>query len=110
MTDREYESVKNFVRARFIEVIEKEDREQRHQALKPVTVRLPEGNVALIDLIATELDLSRQEFLLNLIGEALQEAIQTLASFAPEEKRSEVYRHYLEVMTGSAGSEGAAHE
>lgn len=109
MTDRDYESVKNFVRARFIEVIEKEDREQRQQALKPVTVRLPEGNVTLIDQIATELDLSRQEFLLNLIGEALQEAIQTLVSFAPEEKRGEVCRQYLDVMTGST-SEGASDE
>lgn len=110
MTDRDYESVKNFVRARFIEVIEKEDQEQRQQALKPLTVRLPEGNVALIDLIATELDLSRQEFLLNLIGEALQEAIQTLSGFAPEEKRGEVYSRYLDVMTGNAGSEGGNHE
>ncbi|MNE68047.1 hypothetical protein D3C80_1636900 [compost metagenome] len=110
MTDRDYESVKNFIRTRFIEVIEKEQQEQRQQTLKPLTVRLPEGNVALIDQIATELDLSRQEFLANLIGEALQEAIETLANLAPEEKRAEVYRQYLDVMTGNVSNEGADHE
>ncbi|MNZ60836.1 hypothetical protein D3C78_789110 [compost metagenome] len=110
MTDRDYESVSNFVRARFIEVIEKEDRDQRQQVLKPVSVRLPEGSVALIDQIATELDLNRQEFLLNLIGEALLEAAQTLANMAHEAKRAEVFRQYLDVLTGNTSTEGGKHE
>lgn len=103
MTDRDYESVKNFIRTRYEEVIRNEAETQAQQTLKGVSVRLPEGWIAVIDMLAQELELNRQGFLYQLLGEALQESIQTMADFAPEEQRAAVYRHYLETMWGKEG-------
>lgn len=104
-----HDSVADFVKYRLLELAQQEDREQRAQEQKPITVRLPAGYIGLIDLLAHELDFTRQAFLFELVGEALEDAVRGMVETMPEEQRPSAYRHYMGVMTGEI-EQGASNE
>lgn len=93
-------SIQAMIDTRFREVVEKAQTHDQQQALKAVTVRLPEGYIATIDQLSNELNWSRQEFLFNIIEQALGDSIKTLSGHAPEDLRNGVHADYVEVMFG----------
>jgi hypothetical protein len=94
----DYESVKNFIQYRVQEVNEMEAWEADKQQRQGITLRLSVGHVALIDRLAKELALTRQDFLSSLIEVALQDSIKTLSDMAPEDQRMPVYKDYQNTM------------
>ena len=96
-----HDSVADFVRYRVEELIKQEVQEQRVQEYKPITLRLPTGHIALIDLLAHELDFTRQAFLQELVSEALEDAVRAMVGTLPEEQRVDAYTHYMAVMEGT---------
>lgn len=75
----EHESVPDFIQARFDELTVKNLLVRTNSGLQNMTVRLPKGQVAAIDLVAKTLEMSRQEFLFELMGSALEQAINETA-------------------------------
>ena len=63
-------------------------------------MRLPEGYIATIDQLFNEVNWSRQEFLFNIIEQALGDSFKTLSAHAPEDQRNGVHADYVEVMFG----------
>lgn len=93
-------SIQATINTRFREVAEKEQKQEQQQALKAVTVRLPEGYIATIDQLANELEWSRQEFLFNILEQALGDSIKALSEHAPEDQRNGIHADYCAVMFG----------
>lgn len=61
--------------------------------MQNVTLRLPKGEVAAIDYMASFLDLNRQSFLFELIGAAMEQAIFTAAGkLAPADRETFVQK------------------
>lgn len=105
---KHHDSVSDFVHHRVRELIEKDAFESHSQEFKPITVRLPEGYVALIDKLASELDFTRQAFLLNLVSEALDDAIRGLVMTMDEPDAIEAFSRYQALKNGDL--EGSADE
>lgn len=95
-------SIQATINSRFREVFEKEQKQEQQQALKAVTVRLPEGYIATIDQLSNELEWSRQEFLFNILEQALGDSIKALSDLAPEDQRDGIHADYCDVMFGRA--------
>lgn len=82
-------NVTQFIEQRFHELALRQLQNKAKSSLQNVTVRLPKGEIAAIDKMATFLDLSRQELLFELIGAGMEQAISTAASKLEEgEKRT----------------------
>lgn len=75
-----HESVDQFIEHRFNELAARQLMSRAKSSLQNVTVRLPKGEIAAIDKMATFLEMSRQEFLFELIGAVMEQAIQSAAS------------------------------
>ena len=75
-----HENVDQFIEHRFEELAARQLRSRAKSSLQNVTVRLPKGEIAAIDKMATFLEMSRQEFLFELIGAGMEQAIQSAAS------------------------------
>lgn len=95
-------SVAKFVKARANELLKQEIYEQRQQEQKPVTVRLPSGFIAIIDRLASDLDMNRQSFLMELIHESLKDSIAAMSESvsSEEETQRETYMEYQALMYG----------
>jgi len=89
-----------FIAERARELQDRDIHEQREQEQKPVTVRLPSGYIALIDRFASELEMNRQSFLMQLIHEGLKDSIDAMTELAPEEKQREINMEYQTLMHG----------
>lgn len=74
-----HESVAQFIEQRFNELALRQLQNKAPSTLQNVTVRLPKGEIAAIDKMATFLDMSRQELLFELIGAGMEQAISTAA-------------------------------
>ena len=74
-----HETVDQFIEHRFEELAARQLMNRAKSSLQNVTVRLPKGEIAAIDKIATFLDMSRQEFLFELIGAGMEQAISSAA-------------------------------
>ena len=105
MTDsnHDYETIPNFIKQRLIALASAADAEARESSLQGVTVRLPQGDVALIDHFAKELEYSRQQLLAHLIGLALDDTCKAWADESPKGKQAEVYRALQEIRSGKEG-------
>lgn len=75
-----HESVAEFIDHRFEELAVRQLLNKAKSSLQNVTVRLPRGEIAAIDKMATFLEISRQELLFELIGAGMEQAIRTSAS------------------------------
>lgn len=75
-----HETVDQFIEHRFEELAARQLMSRAKSSLQNVTVRLPKGEIAAIDRMATLLEMSRQEFLFELIGAGMEQAIQSSAS------------------------------
>ena len=73
-------SVTEFIDQRFNELALRQLQNKAPSTLQNVTVRLPKGEIAAIDKMATFLDMSRQELLFELIGAGMEQAISTAAA------------------------------
>jgi len=94
MTDanHDYENFDLFIKQRMAALAYNDLANNRESTLQAVTVRLPAGNVALLDFFGKEMDYSRQQIMGHLINLALDQMMVAWADQAPDEKRSEVYR------------------
>lgn len=70
-----HETIPDFISSRFDELTLKRLQARTNSTLQNMTVRLPKGQVAAIDMVAEALDMSRQEFLFELMGAALDQAL-----------------------------------
>jgi hypothetical protein len=75
-----HQSVSEFIAHRFEELAVKQLLSRSRSSLQNMTVRLPKGEIAAIDKMATFLEMSRQEFLFELIGAGMEQAIQSAAA------------------------------
>lgn len=75
-----HETVDQFIDHRLEEIAVRQLKSRAKSSLQNVTVRLPKGEIAAIDKMATFLEMSRQEFLFELIGAGMEQAIQSAAS------------------------------
>lgn len=75
-----HETVDQFIDHRLEEIAARQLKSRAKSSLQNVTVRLPKGEIAAIDKMATFLELSRQEFLFELIGAGMEQAIQSAAA------------------------------
>lgn len=75
-----HETVDQFIEHRFEELAARQLMNRAKSSLQNVTVRLPKGEIAAIDKMATFLELSRQEFLFELIGAGMEQAIRSASS------------------------------
>lgn len=82
-----HESPAQFVEQRLEELAVKQLLSRSRSSLQNVTVRLPKGEVAAIDKLATLLHLSRQELLFELVGSAFEQAVSTAAQHLDESSR-----------------------
>lgn len=72
-----HESVEDFINYRFDELAARQLMSKAKSSLQNVTVRLPRGEIAAVDKMATFLELSRQELLFELIGAGMEQAIRS---------------------------------
>lgn len=103
-----HDSVADFVKYRLIELANQQEQEKRVQEQKPITLRLPAGHIALIDLLAHELDFTRQAFLQELVAEALEDAVRGMVDTIQEDRRVAAYMHYMAVMAGELEQQEAS--
>ena len=75
-----HESVDQFIDHRFNELAQRQLLNKAKSSLQNVTVRLPRGEIAAIDKMATFLELSRQELIFELIGAGMEQAIRSAAA------------------------------
>ena len=75
-----HETVDEFIEHRFNELAARQLMSRAKSSLQTLTVRLPKGELAAIDKMATFLEMSRQEFLFELIGAGMEQAIRSAAN------------------------------
>ena len=94
MTDanHDFENFELFVQQRMAALAYHDLANNRESTLQAVTVRLPAGNVALLDFFGKEMDYSRQQIMGHLMNLALDQMMVAWADQAPAEKRSDAYR------------------
>jgi len=83
-----HQNVAEFINQRFEELAVRQLQNKAKSSLQNVTVRLPKGEIAAIDKMATFLDMSRNELLFELIGAGMEQAISTAAAKLVEGDRA----------------------
>jgi hypothetical protein len=79
-----HESVEEFMKTRFEELAVRQLVSQTKSTIQNVTLRLPKGEIAAIEKMATFLDMSRQELLFELVGAGMEQAIRFSAATLQE--------------------------